>query len=112
MQNIDHYPRSELQYITYLQKCKLVETYFTPCRPAVNPIALFYIALTFFLNCVFVPCAQRVALDSATTTDDALWRPAAGTASASQDGEGPGVTWPWKLSAPMARTMKEVRLFA
>lgn len=63
-----------------------------------------------FSNCVFVPCAQRVVQVCATTTEDALWKPADGTASASQAGEGPGVTSPWKRCVQTARTMKEVCL--
>ncbi|TMS23951.1 hypothetical protein E3U43_009257 [Larimichthys crocea] len=35
---------------------------------------------------------SRVVQVSATTMADALWKPAAGTASANQDGEGLGVT--------------------
>lgn len=51
---------------------------------------------------------QRAVQVSATTTGGALWKPAGGTASASQDGEGLAVTFPWKLFVPTARTMKEV----
>lgn len=68
------------------------------------------VPLSNFSNREFVSCAQRVVQVSATTTDGALWRPAAGTASANQDGEGRDVTWPWKPSVPTARTTKEVYL--
>lgn len=51
---------------------------------------------------------QRVARVSVTTMDDAPWKPVDGTAFASQAGEGPGVTSPWKRSALTARTTKEV----
>ncbi len=54
-------------------------------HPSRSPCSNFY-------NCFFVPCTQRVVQVSATTMDDALWNPAAGTASANQDGEGLGVT--------------------
>ena len=62
-----------------------------------------------FSNCVFVPYAQRVVQVSATTMDDALWKPVDGTASASQGGEGLGAMLLWKHFVQMERTMKEVQ---
>lgn len=72
-----------------------------PCVPVVPTSSLS-------LTVLCVPCAQRAALVSATTTDDAHWKSVDGTASASQDGEELGVMLPWKPFAPMARIMKEV----
>lgn len=63
--------------------------------------------VTFCLFMIF----QRVAQVSATTTDAAPWRQAAGTASANQDGGVQGATLPWKLSVLMERTTKEVTVF-
>lgn len=68
----------------------LVEAYFTPWWPAMTASRSPH--GSNISNCVFVPCAQRVVQVCATTTEDALWKPADGTASASQAGEGPGVT--------------------
>lgn len=69
-----------------------------------------FIPTAVTLLTVLVPCAQRVVQVSAITMDDAPWRPADGTASASRDGEGRGATLPWKHYVPTARTTKEVCL--
>lgn len=93
--------------ITYLQKCLLVEVYFHTLMASHDSIIFSPATLTFMC---LSPVPQRVVQVSATTMDGALWKPAAGTASASQDGEGPGVMSPWKHFALMERTMKEVYL--
>lgn len=97
---------AKLTSLKNINRLSLVSTRIVPlsiCEP------VFYTEVAF-LNSVSVPCAQRAAQVSATTMDDALWKPADGTAFASRDGEGQGVTLPWKPFAPMARTTKEVYL--
>lgn len=41
--------------------------------------------------------------------EDAHWTKTAGIVFASQGGGEQGVTWPWRPSAQIARTMREVR---